>query len=600
MHRTQSDLLLELDQRLHFEKLLVEISARFINLPPEQVDDAIIEAQRQICEHLDFDISSLWLCSNDTKQQMCLTHLHTPPDGPRPPADMDAAREFPWVYRQMMLGRTLNIVTEQLPPEAAQDREIRRSFGVKSAVNIPLSAGGGPVIGILTFSCLVEERIIHEDELRRLELVAQMFANVLVRKKMEETLLKNEQRLSMAFDSAEAGIWEFDCGTEIFWVNRRTSEIFGFPSGDQINWASIQPLIHPDDLEMVRRALADAASVEGTTSIEYRILKNPEGERWVLSSARPFFGQDGRATHVLGMSVDISRRKSLENELKQRLEELENLRQRLEEENWYLREDLRVEKGFEQIVGKSKVLRRLLAKASQVAETDSTVLIFGETGTGKGLLAHAIHRMSPRQKKSFVTVNCAALPPNLVESELFGREKGAFTGAHARQIGRFEVADGGTIFLDEIGELPLELQSKLLRVLQEGEFERLGSPRTVHIDVRVIAATGKVLLEEVRNRRFREDLYYRLNVFPLTIPPLRERGEDIPLLGQPFRAEIRRQDGQTHRDHPQNGAQQNAAIWLAGQYPGTGTPRRTERDHQPGYHTGPWRSAAAGIFCGSR
>ena len=534
MRRTQSDLLLELDQRLHFEKLLVEISARFINLPAEQVDDAIEDAQRQICERMGFDMSSLWQCSGDKHQEMRLTHLFRPPDGPHPSADMDAAVMFPWIYQQMMSGRTLNILTEQLPPEAARDRESRRAYGIKSAVNIPLSAGGGPVVGILTFNCLSQERLVTDDEVRRLELVAQILANVLVRKKMEEALLKNEERLSMAIDSAEAGIWEFDCNTEVFWVNRRTIELFGFPPGEQVSWASIQPMVHPDDLEMVQQALADAASIKGTTRVEYRIRKESGSERWLLSSGRPCFDQRGQVTRVLGMSVDISRRKALENELKQRLAELENLRQRLEEENWYLREDLRVEKGFEQIVGKSKVLRRLLAKASQVAETDSTVLIFGETGTGKGLLAHAIHRMSPRQKKSFVTVNCAALPPNLVESELFGREKGAFTGAHARQIGRFEVADGGTIFLDEIGELPLELQSKLLRVLQEGEFERLGSPRTVHIDVRVIAATGKVLLEEVRNRRFREDLYYRLNVFPLTIPPLRERGEDIPLLVNHF------------------------------------------------------------------
>ncbi|KAB2889814.1 MAG: PAS domain-containing protein [Desulfobulbaceae bacterium] len=534
MHRTQSDLLLELDQRLRFEKLLVDISARFINLPAEQVDDAIEDALRQICDRLGFDMSSLWQCTGDEHQEMRLTHLFGPPEGPHPSADIDAVGMFPWIYQQMMGGRTLNILTEQLPPEAARDQESRRAYGIKSAVNIPLSAGGGPVVGVLTFNCLSRERLVTDEEVRRLGLVAQMLANVLVRKKMEETLLKNEERLSLAIDSAEAGIWEYDCSEEVFWVNRRTAEIFGFPPGEQASWASIQALIHPDDLEMVRQALADAASVEGTTRVEYRIRKEPEGEIWLLSSGRPCFDQHGHATRVLGMSVDISRRKSLENEIKQRLGELENLRQRLEEENWYLREDLRAEKGFEQIVGRSKALHRVLAKAGQVAETDSTVLILGETGTGKGLLANAIHQMSPRRKKSFVTVNCAALPQNLVESELFGREKGAFTGAHARQIGRFEIADGGTIFLDEIGELPLELQSKLLRVLQEGEFERLGSPKTVRIDVRVIAATGKVLLEEVRNRRFREDLYYRLNVFPLTIPPLRERSEDIPLLVNHF------------------------------------------------------------------
>jgi transcriptional regulator with GAF, ATPase, and Fis domain len=170
----------------------------------------------------------------------------------------------------------------------------------------------------------------------------------------------------------------------------------------------------------------------------------------------------------------------------------------------------------------------------QVAPTDATVLILGETGTGKGMVAHAIHELSARKDRPMITVNCAALPANLIESELFGREKGAFTGAHARQVGRFEVANGGTIFLDEIGEMPLELQAKLLRVLQEGEFERLGSPRTIKVDARVIASTARDLKAEIRSNRFREDLFYRLNVFPITMPPLRLRRDDIPQLVRHF------------------------------------------------------------------
>jgi formate hydrogenlyase transcriptional activator len=191
-----------------------------------------------------------------------------------------------------------------------------------------------------------------------------------------------------------------------------------------------------------------------------------------------------------------------------------------------------------EITGRSPAILKVLRQAEQVAPTDASVLIFGETGTGKELLAQAIHRLSPRGRQVMMKVNCAALPSGLVESELFGREKGAFTGALTRQIGRFEVADGSTIFLDEVGELPADVQVKLLRVLQEGEFERLGSPRTVRVNVRVIAATNRDLSDLVRKGRFREDLYYRLNVFPIRMPPLRDRQQDIPLLVWDFLADF--------------------------------------------------------------
>lgn len=210
------------------------------------------------------------------------------------------------------------------------------------------------------------------------------------------------------------------------------------------------------------------------------------------------------------------------------------LKNQLQEENIYLREEVKLDHHVDEIIGQSNSIKYVLFKIGQVCETDSTVLILGETGTGKELVARAIHSHSLRKDRPLVKVNCAALSASLIESELFGHEKGAFTGASARKIGRFELADGATLFLDEIGELPLELQAKLLRVIQEGEFERLGSSRTVKVDVRIIAATNRNLKAEIEKGLFREDLWYRLNVFPITVPPLRQRREDIPAMIEHF------------------------------------------------------------------
>src|SRR5215470_13348003 len=207
---------------------------------------------------------------------------------------------------------------------------------------------------------------------------------------------------------------------------------------------------------------------------------------------------------------------------------------RLTEERLYLQDEIRAEHNFEEIVGESLALKRILEQLKTVAPTDSTILILGETGTGKELIARAIHNLSARRENTLVKVNCAAIPTGLLESELFGHEKGAFTGAIRQRIGRFELAHRGTIFLDEVGEIPLELQTKLLRVLQEREFERLGSSRTIKTDARLVAATNRDLARMVEEREFRADLYYRLNVFPLTVPALRERPEDIPLLVRHF------------------------------------------------------------------
>ncbi|HBA71973.1 MAG: Fis family transcriptional regulator [Geobacteraceae bacterium GWC2_55_20] len=223
-----------------------------------------------------------------------------------------------------------------------------------------------------------------------------------------------------------------------------------------------------------------------------------------------------------------------EGSLQDALTEIKQLQNRLEAENMYLQHEVAREYNFGEVIGQSNALSQVFLRVEQVAPMNATVLLLGETGTGKGVVARAIHSSSARKSRPLITVNCTALPANLIESELFGRERGAFTGSDARQLGRFELADGGTIFLDEIGELPMALQSKLLRVIQDGEFERLGNPRTIKVDVRIIAATNRNLEEEIRDGKFREDLFYRLNVFPITMPPLRQRIEDIPVLVNHF------------------------------------------------------------------
>lgn len=270
---------------------------------------------------------------------------------------------------------------------------------------------------------------------------------------------------------------------------------------------------------------------------------------------------------VIASIRDITSRKVAETELREALKEITELKSRLEAENEFLRDEVRLEHTHKRIVGDSPAIKDALGQVERVGPTDSTVLLIGETGTGKELMAHAIHAVSTRKQRAMVHVNCAALPAALVESELFGCEKGAYTGALRRQIGRFEVADKSTIFLDEVGELSLESQAKLLRVLQEGQFERLGSSRTTTVNVRVIAATNRDLKMEVREKRFREDLYYRLNVFPISVPPLRERLEDVPRLARAFIDEFAKATGKSIETVSQ------ASIDALQQYPWPGNVR---------------------------
>jgi len=523
-------------EQLQFETLITDISAQFVNLPAEQINATIKDAQQKICECLGLDQSSLWQWTNDESRKLILTHLYSPPPplGPEHPGEINAQEEFPWVCNKTKHGETFVISTDQMPPEASKDQEARRFFGVKSSVIIPLSVGKRPVMGALCFDDLQTDRTWSSETVARLTLIAQVFSNALERKRFEEALFKSEARLNLAADSAEAGIWEYDCNSKTFWATGKAREIFGYDPDESVTMATFESSIIADDRDRIREAMALSIGQGEPVNIEYRIEDKDGHLKWILSRGRSHFLPNGEAERLAGVSIDITSKKKTEEELKNRIQEVEELKQLLDNNNVYLRKDLRLEQGFETVIGNSKAFSAVTQAARQVAMTDATVLILGETGTGKGLIANTIYQMSNRKSFPFMTVNCTALPHNLIESELFGREKGAFTGAHANQIGRFEAANGGTIFLDEIGDMPIELQSKLLRVLQDGEFERLGSSKTRKVDVRVIAATSRDLKNEVRRGHFREDLFYRLNVFPIEMPPLRQRADDIPLLAWHF------------------------------------------------------------------
>jgi transcriptional regulator with GAF, ATPase, and Fis domain len=272
----------------------------------------------------------------------------------------------------------------------------------------------------------------------------------------------------------------------------------------------------------------------GDGQIHENVRQSPIDGKWHHIVSVPVKDEFGTVVQVLESTSDITAFKQTEEARDRALKKLEALKNRLEEENIYLKQEIREAGLFSEIIGKSNALLYVLARVKEVAETDTSVLVQGETGVGKELISLAIHEASHRSEKSFIKVNCAALPVNLVESELFGYEPGAFTGALKRHMGRFELANGGTLFLDEISELSFETQAKLLRVLQDGEFERLGGTRTFKTDVRVIAATNRDLNAEITTGRFRADLFYRLNVYPITVPPLRKRREDIPLLVEHF------------------------------------------------------------------
>jgi len=353
------------------------------------------------------------------------------------------------------------------------------------------------------------------------------------RKCAEDALRSNEHDLRLIVDSIPGFVSTANAAGEVELVNRQVLEYFGKTTEELRNWAT-SDAIHPDDLPRMIDAYRRSIASGEPRDVETRSRRADGVYRWFHLRSRPQRDAEGRIVRWYNLVTDIDDRKRAEQELEKAFEEIKRLKERLHDENVVLREQIDEAFMFEEIVGSSPSLKTVLSSIVKVAPTDSTVLITGETGTGKELIARAIHKGSQRAGQAFISVNCAAIPSSLIASELFGHEKGAFTGALQRRQGRFELAHSGTIFLDEIGDLPVETQITLLRVLQERQFERVGGSRVIPTDVRIIAATNRDLAAAIASGTFRTDLFYRLNVFPIHVPPLRKRKEDIPMLVEYF------------------------------------------------------------------
>ena len=575
-----------------FKTLLFELSTIVLRSSIRTISERINESLERIAEFWNFDHVALVETQTSVNPAEALKvsivhHCYCRSEKDRLSFN-NIDDQIPWMLKKGSKGKSvqLSALPDALPPAAVQDKAFFKRTKIKSVALLPFQVGDS-LQGALFVASLQNSFSWTDPWLKDLHYLAELLAGALIRKKTIEQMdqvLEFEHLLSetsakyinlptedvdkmmqkdlgrlarlmgadrciiyMINDDGKSfkpylnsGWWPEEDNDLVLSLNptwsgdqaflNKFKYIFDFwRRGECLQWNQLEKLSVQG--ERMKRAykrfglksqLSIPLSVAGATMGALTIGDTRVHKSWPenLIPRLRLFGE---------VIENALIRKQSEEALRQALMEVSSLKKRIEADYIYLREEIKLEHNFDEIIGQSNALKQVLAKAEQVAPTEATVLISGETGTGKELIARAVHNASTRKDRPLIKVNCAALAPSLIESELFGHEKGAFTGAFSKRVGRFEIADGATLFLDEVGELPLELQSKLLRVLQEGEFERVGGSRTLRTDVRIIAATNRPLQQEVEEGRFRRDLWYRLNAFPLHVPPLRDRQDDIPI-----------------------------------------------------------------------
>ena len=532
---------------IKLQKLATQISARMVRSTIESLDEDIMQSLMQLAVMLDVERVGLLEVREDSPVTN-VAYAWYSNGAKQVPREVNLVEGFPWAYERLVKrGQVLSISKlSDYPPEAHIDKKSHESLGTKSILTIPLMIGSR-VHHLLAVHTLCSERVWSDDVVSQVRLFGEIFVSALQRREVEFILKRSNERLNLAAQAADCGLWELDLDSGIYWITQKARQHFNFAPDLEVSLSRVLEAIFPEDREQVIKAIEAAERSGDEVIVEYRLL-DPDGSvRWMISRGRTVPVGLGQRPRLMGVTLDITPHKEMELELHAKIQQIEALKSQLEKENEFLRHEAGTQYEQSEILGSCEKMRVIMTQVHQVVKTGSTVLLQGETGTGKGLIAQTIHRLSNRGNRPMVKVNCAALPGALVESELFGREKGAFTGALSKQKGRFETANGSTLFLDEIAEMSLETQAKLLRVLQDGEFERLGSPQTIKVDVRLIAATNRNLEEEVEHGRFRRDLYYRLNVFPIVVPPLRERKEDIPQLVWEFVSEFGERMGKKMR-----------------------------------------------------